>query len=251
MKKLRMTAIFLAAAMLAILAVSCGSVKVPDDPVNSVTGMPETSTDALIADGGVDVSALSDEVREKLGTYALRKLSEMRENAVLANVSFWTNACPTSEVESAVEEEKLRRNEEIRELRAEESALRERIYELSEMSRDELAQLPRDEQPEVLQAKKDALSKRISAISVYPDDISYDVIRTVNRGTVAEFSDLIGENIDGDDIMYLGDMICITVKNMSAVKMLDVLSSDSVLCVSAVSISPEVVADDALLPGEI
>ena len=155
------------------------------------------------------------------------------------------------EVESAVEEEKLRRNEEIRELRAEESALRERIYELSEMSRDELAQLPRDEQPEVLQAKKDALSKRISAISVYPDDISYDVIRTVNRGTVAEFSDLIGENIDGDDIMYLGDMICITVKNMSAVKMLDVLSSDSVLCVSAVSISPEVVADDALLPGEI
>lgn len=251
MKKLRMTAIFLAAAMLAILAVSCGSDKAPDDPVNSATGMPETSADTPIADGGVDVSALSDEVREKLGTYALRKLSEMQENDVLANVSFWVNACPTSEVESAVEEEKLRRSEEIRELRAEESALRERIYELSEMSRDELAQLPRDEQPEVLQAKKDALSKRIAAISVYPDDISYDVIRTVNRGKVAEFSDLIGENIDGDDIMYLGGMICITVKSMSAVKMLDVLSSDSVLCVSAVSITPEVVADDALLPGEI
>ena len=251
MKKLRMTAIFLAAAMLAALTVSCGSVKAPDDPVNSVTDVPKTSTDTPIADDGVDVSALSDEVCEKLGTYALRKLSEMRENDVLTNVSFWVNACPTSEVESAVEEEKLRRSEEIRELRAEESALRERIYELSEMSRDELAQLPRDEQPEVLQAKKDALSKRIAAISVYPDDISDDVIRTVNRGTVAEFSDLIGENIDGDDVMYLGGMICITIESMSAVKMLDVLASDSVLGVSAVSISPEVVADDALLPGEI
>ena len=251
MKKLRMTAIFLAAAMLAILAVSCGSVKAPDDPVNSVTDVPETSTGTPIADGGVDVSALSDEVRETLGTYALRKLSEMRENDVLTNVSFWVNASPTSEVESAVEEEKLRRSEEIRELRAEESALRERIYELSEMSRDELAQLPRDEQPEVLQTKKDALSKRIAAISVYPDDIRDDVIRTVNRGTVADFSDLIGENIDGDDVMYSGSMICITVKSMSAVKMLDVLASDSVLGVSAVSISPEVVADDALLPGEI